>query len=560
MEASDHQRRAFAVHLSRRRALGTGIGTSAVALLAACGRKTTGRSGASTSSQTSQPRSGGTFSAAQGSDPFDFDPSHKPQENGYILSLAHDGLLNSKTGAGVPFGDVVIGSGIAERWESPDAQTFTFHLRQGATFANLPPVNGRAVTSADVQWSQEYMSRTGRFKDTKLPPSLSASMYEGLDRIETPDASTLVVHFRAPFVPFLSDMAMREWNPILAHEIFDQDGSFSNRIAGTGPWQLDTSASQKGSRWVMKKNSSYFQKGQPYLDEVDYLILTDEATQRAAFQTKQIDLLSHEFVTVQSLPQIRKDNPAATEIQFDSTAGGHLFENVRKAPLEDARIRKAIALCIDRDEFIRVFSGGQGDWALAGGVPGLFTQEETKKLVQLDPAQAKQLVSDAGFPSGVDLELIYPGLDRGQQYVSTIQLIQAQLKKGNINVNLKSLDRATQGNRLKSGDYELEWETKTVLGDPDSYIFYTFYSTAAGNYGGIDDPALDKLLLAQRQEVDASKRKDILRQAVQRIAGQAWSVAFYYGKAYDFTQSYVKNYAPSAILNAPPVYETWLEK
>ena len=128
---------------------------------------------------------------------------------------------------------------LAEKWEiSPDAKTYTFTLRKGVKFQNLPPVNGRELTSADVKFSYEYSSRTGQFKESKLPPGKFVQYFEGLEKIETPDANTAVVTFSKPFAPFLSNAA-EFTNPIMPKEIYDQDGNFTKKLVGTGPFQVD---------------------------------------------------------------------------------------------------------------------------------------------------------------------------------------------------------------------------------------------------------------------------------------------------------------------------------
>jgi peptide/nickel transport system substrate-binding protein len=548
--------------LARRRLLGASLATFATAgwAVACAGSKRAGGRASATTGQAGKPRQGGTFSVGQGIDPYDYDPSTQSQNNGFVLALAYDALLDEKTGAGVGFTDVIVQPGLADKWEMPDPQTYTFHLHPGARFANLPPVNGRAVTSADVKFSYEYLSRTGEFQHTKLPSSIAADYFSGLDRLETPDAQTIVTHFQTPFAPFLNYMSMREWNPIVPHEIYDQDGNFHKRIAGTGPWQLDLSASQQGSHWVLKRNPTYFKEGLPYLDAVQYLIQTDDASQYAAFAAQQTDVLRHDVIPVNVVPEIKREAPKAVSSTFLSNAGGHLFENVRKPPLNDIRVRRAIALSIDRNAFLKAFSGGQGEWATAGGVQGLFTQQELEKMLPYDPAQAKQLLSTAGYVNGLDLELMYPGAARGQLVINIDQLIQQQLKQSGINIALKNLDVATYSARVRSGNYQLDWESKAVEGDADFYTYRVFYSKSLANYGGINDPELDKLLIAQRQELDPAKRKQLLRQAVQRIADQAWSVGFYYGQAYTFMQPYVRNCAENAALDLVPPFVTWLDK
>src|SRR5207302_11049520 len=116
------------------------------------------------------------------------------------------------------------------------------------------------------------------------------AMFEGMTGIETPDPYTAVVKFKDPFVPFVA-YAASDYNPIVPHEIFDQDGHLHDKIAGTGAFQLDTVNTQKGTRCVWKKNANYWQPGKPYLDQVRWVVVPDDAAAIAAFQSKQVDQL-----------------------------------------------------------------------------------------------------------------------------------------------------------------------------------------------------------------------------------------------------------------------------
>ena len=121
------------------------------------------------------------------------------------------------------------------------------------------------------------------------------------------------MRFKKPFAPFLNYAASRGL-PVQPHEIFDQDGSLTKRLAGSGPFQLDVANSQRGTRWVFKKNLDYWGAGQPYLDEVHCLVLPDDATVNAAFQSKQLDIIpvaDGGDITPQAAVQIKAAAPGA---------------------------------------------------------------------------------------------------------------------------------------------------------------------------------------------------------------------------------------------------------
>ena len=270
-------------------------------------------------------------------------------------------------------------------------------------------MSGREVVSDDVKWSMEYLSRTGSFaEDKKLAASIIDYTYAGLQSIQTPDKYTAVVRFSHPFAPFLNYSA-REWNAILAHEVYEQDGNFSTTLGGTGPFQLDLSASRKGQRWVFRKNQTY------------------QATSIGADQLKKIV-------------------PDATTTQFLNSAK-NLSVEADKPPFNHVRIRQALSLCVDRDEFLKLFSSGQAKCALATCMPSVFTVAETKRIPKLDPEQAKHLVAQTSYPNGVDAEIVYPGTAYDQQHINEIQLLQSQAKRGNFNITLKSVDKTTESLR-----------------------------------------------------------------------------------------------------------------
>jgi ABC-type transport system substrate-binding protein len=237
--------------------------------------------------------------------------------------------------------------------------------------------------------------------------------------------------------------------------------------------------------------------------------------------------------------------------------------NVSKPPLDDQRIGQAVSLCIDRDAFIKAFAGGQGQWALAASRPGLFTESEAKQILKYDPVQAKQLVSQAGYPNAVDIEVSYIS-SNGPQFAAVVQLLQSQLRNGNFNVTLKPLDVASSSARRRSGDYQVDVESHPFGSwlDLDGILYPGFYPNTANNWARVNDPPLTSLLVQQRRETDATKRRELWRQAVRRINEVPWALGLFLSAAYQVWQAYVKNYAPNLSVESYSVdaTEVWLSK
>ena len=172
---------------------------------------------------------------------------------------------------------------LATEWKlEPDGASFRFKLKQGVPFQK----GHGDFTAQDAKWNLEYSSRSGQFKDKKLPVNQFDWMYEGMTAVETPDPQTVVVRFNKPFVPFVNYMAT-EVMTMGAREVFEQDGSLQRRMVGTGPFIHDEASTQKGARWVFKKNPSYWEPGKPYLDEIRYLVLPDDPTTVAALRPRR---------------------------------------------------------------------------------------------------------------------------------------------------------------------------------------------------------------------------------------------------------------------------------
>ena len=537
--------------MGRRGALGA-IAAGSGALWAACAKRGSTSGAASSTGAAAQPKVGGTLNLRAADDPYDWDITNqgKSPPAGWGIAWAYNSVLGFKAGPQVKYSDLEIQPELAERWETPDAQTYIYHLRPGVQFASLPPVGGRPLVSADVKWSYEYSSRTGPFKS--LRPAQYSSLFEGLQQIDTPDDQTATVRFNEPFAPFLSYSAW-DWNPIFPHEIYDQEGSLQKQIVGSGAWQLDTESSQKGSHWVWKRNPSFWLRDRPYIDEIQWIVLVDEALAQAAFKTGQVD--AYTTSVGQDAQTVKSQNPGAVALTYpDSHA--YLYINNQKAPLNDVRVRRALSLAIDRDEVIKVFTAGNGLLSLAGAEAGTYSQAELKQLIKYDPQQAQQLLAQAGYPNGVDLEVDY----YGNTYVTLLQIVQAQLKKVGINLNLNSLDQAAASSRRKNRQFQLAMNTKGSGVDIDTFLYEVFYPDSKGNYGAVNDPTLTAMLVAQRREVDATKRNDIVRQAVRYIYDNAFNLSLCFTPATAFWNPSLKNYAPNDGNDGFPVLNSWLAR
>lgn len=534
------------------------LGLALVAL--ACGPAATQTGGSP--SGTGQPKSGGVLNAPETDDPYDFDMSYTGSSvaNPFFIKMAYSSLLKLKTGPGIAYSEVIVEPHLAERWEvSPDAKTYTFYLRKGVKFANLPPVNGRELTSADVKWSYEYLSRTGALKDAKLPNSQFAFLFEGLDSIQAPDPYTVVVKFKESFAPFLSYAATSD-NVIMPHEIYDQDGHFKERIVGSGPFQLDLQASQRGSRWVMKKNPDYFETGRPFLDGLNAFVIKEQTIRQAAFFAKQTDYYGAS-ADPRVWDEVRRTLPNAVEYEYTNAAQS-LYLNFKRPPFDNMKVREAVANAVDRDEIIKIAAGGRGEWALmfSNVFSDLFTQEEIKKILPYDPEKAKRLLTEAGYPNGFTVQMIFDseGSESAKQFA---QLIQAQLKKVGINIVFETLSGADYTIRRRNRDMNMMILGEAGRADLDSSLHLAIHPNGSFNYLNVDDPKINELLAAQRRETNPAKRRELLRELLRYANGNFVVHGVFRANSNIFRQAYVKDmYHHADNRGVGILWNTWLDK
>ena len=206
------------------------------------------------------------------------------------------------------------------------------------------------------------------------------------------DRYTVVVRFKDAFVPFLS-YAASDWNPVLPKEVYDQDGHFKETVAGTGAYTLDKNGSQKGARWLWKKNPAYWDSGKPYLDEIRWFVLPNETTSFSAFQTKQLDILTQSGLDYEPAQVVKKANPDVPFYKWMEPRATQLYlsqKPERNSPVRDERVRRAMSLAINRDELNKIISGGASATYGADAMAGVtnFILKKNFQGIELDGRMA----------------------------------------------------------------------------------------------------------------------------------------------------------------------------
>lgn len=394
---------------------------------------------------------------------------------------------------------------LAERWHvSDDGLVYTFHLRPGARFHS-----GRPVGSEDVRSSIE------RIREEQI----RADHFAAVQSIETPDPHTVVFRLREPSAPFLSFLA-NPMNAIVDRAAVSGGLDLSRAEAGSGPFVLREW--KKDQHLIVERFDDYFVPGRPRLARVRYRPLPDESARTTALRTGEVDLvldvsprdariLEGSGVTVRSVP---------------GTFWEYVGLNTRRPPLDDPRVRRALAWAIDRPVVDDLVKLGRAT-VLEGGhlPPSHWAYAPIHSYPRRDLERARALLAEAGLPGGFELELKV-GSDFPYQ-VNAAQVVKQHLAPIGVRARIVMQESGLFFDSLARHDFEATLVGWVGFVDPDEWFWNVFHSEGKWNQQGFASPELDALLVAGRRTLDRAKRRAIYAEAQRIVAEQAPVVSLY---------------------------------
>jgi peptide/nickel transport system substrate-binding protein len=417
-----------------------------------------------------------------------------------VTGTVYSKLVEFTTDRKTPYGSMAVHPDLAESYEqSKDGLTWTFKLRKGVKFQNIAPVNGREFTSADVKCTIDRIQNL---------PGVQKNLMDIVKSLDTTDPYTAVFHLTVPYAAFDETMASF-YMPMLPCEGTSGQFDLAQTAIGTGPFIL--------SEWKRKvevnyvKNPTYFVAGKPHLDGFKVVIMSDPASAIAAMRTGELDYTGSVNETL--LPTLLTSNPEMIVRNQIAIGPDQIMFNLNKKPFDDYRVRKAISMAFDRKGFGQTFYGdyfqitGPIPSTLFGGMPA----DEAEKLIPYDPAGAKKLLADAGFPNGLDVEMLTTD-GYGPQFVTQAQWVQQDLKEVGVNVTLKIIDYATYFSTFAAKDYDIGWGLSTAFLTADEWLAALYVTGGPRNWFNTSDSKLDAMITEQRSILDDTKRNEKLQE------------------------------------------------
>src|SRR6266511_6164292 len=320
---------------------------------------------------------------------------------------------------------------LAESWQMKGTR-LQFKLRKGVRFHD-----GTPFTSKDV------ISSFKRILTDKQ--SLQAPNLQNIGEMEAPDDHTVVLTLKKPDANALEDINSRV---IMKQSAAEKMGEADNRPIGTGPFKF--TSWERSGQFVIRRNESYWGPI-PKIEEVIYKSIQEDAARIAALESGQADLISnippHEVARLKSNPRIRIQQVQGLRPIF-------LVLSPAYKPLENPKVRRAITHAIDRDRIIKHILEGNA-YPLTGLLsPQVFGYEPSAKAYPYDQDKARQLLTEAGFVNGFEIDYYSP-TGRYPKDREVAQVIVEQLSKVGIKANLKTPEWSIFNTDYKNGKYPI---------------------------------------------------------------------------------------------------------
>jgi peptide/nickel transport system substrate-binding protein len=404
---------------------------------------------------------------------------------------------------------------LATNWEQPDPLTWIIHLRDGVRFQD-----GRPLGAEDVAWTIRSMT-DGTLVTAK------AGAFAAIDRVETRDPLTVVVHLKHPDAGLLFNMSDGLFGIVPKGAGRD----FGMHPIGSGPFRFVSAVVDK--EVIVERNPSYW-AGPPRIERVRFAVVPDAITTALELQKGSADVESN-AITLDMVHALRNVPNLVTETGASSVVIYANF-NTRDHVLRDKRVRQAIACAMDRPAIIQALWRGQARPAETLLPIGHWAAADTGTLPQYphDVARAQALLEAAGYPArkdGMRLSITLKiSTDEVTRLLATI--LQQQLRAAGIDLQLRSAEFGTFYADITRGVFQM-YVLRWIGSNEDPDIFRYAYDSASfppkgGNRGFYANPRLDALLRDAAASSDQQKRRALYVEAQRILADDLPGIPLWY--------------------------------
>lgn len=429
---------------------------------------------------------------------------------------------------------------LAAGWQvAENGRVYTFYLRRDAVFHD-----GRALTAADVIFSWERAAAPETGSDTVLTylgdvqgvAERRAGAAESINGLRAIDDHTLEVTLTAPVITFLQKLAYPVAFVVDRENVAEADWEYEAN--GTGPFRLET---WRDDEIIILRRHEDFYREPAQIEHLVYLL--GPHLPLSLYEQGRLDLVG---VGSDTLARVQDPNDPLSD---DLRAGVSLCTttvgmNNQKPPLDDVRVRRAFTLALDRAQLVESLWRESG-LAAAGPLPPGMPGYGTAQALPFDPAAARRLLAEAGYPDPADLPpLTYYAAgfdDVGPLPTAVITLWQEEL---GVRIEPVLIDPYTYNDELYGGNighfFSSGWCADYP--DPQNFLEILYQSDSRQNLSGFSDPDVDRLLAQARVERDAATRLELYAEAERRIVAEAPVIFLAHSVNAVLVQPRVQNY------------------
>jgi peptide/nickel transport system substrate-binding protein len=472
-----------------------------------------------------KPVYGGTLTIALSAEPPGLDPTTGPSAT--IKRVVHYNILEGlfkvdRKGKVVP-------ALVKSFTISKDGREYTFRLHKGIKFHD-----GKPCTSADVKYTFERL----------LNPKTAAvnrKWYGGIESIRIVDPLTVKMRMKKYDSTFLFNLARAD------AVIISPSGAtqLKSHPIGTGPFKF--AQWRRGDSITLVRNPDYYVKGLPYLKKVVFRFIPDPSGRLAALRAGDVDVIPYDL-SPENVPLLEKD-PRFKVLKGNTTTEVILAINNSRKPLNDVRVRRAICYAIDRKAVIAGAAGGYGTPIGSHMDPTNPYYVDLTGLYPYDPAKARKLLAEAGYPSGFGAVLKLP-----EPYAyarRSGEIIADQLSKVGIRLLIEVLQWGQWIDRVyRNGEYDL-----TVIGHAEPFDIEIY--SRPNYYFRYNNKKFQELMKKAEEEMNESARKKIYAEAQRMIAEDAVNAFLFAYPALPAMKKEVMNWwkdYPTIVTDASEVY------
>lgn len=402
---------------------------------------------------------------------------------------------------------------LAVAWENPNALTYIFHLRNDVHFHD-----GRPLKSADVKYTLDTILQ-GKVISVK------ANAYQTVDRVEAPDAQTLIIHLKKPDPALLWNLSDGGFGVVPAGSGRD----FWQHPIGSGPFEF---VSQEQDKDVVLKRAPHTWQPLPSIQDLRFAVVPDATTRALELQKGSADALIN-ALPADTVYALRRD----ANLQINSGPGTtlvYLTFNTRDPVLRDARVRNAIALSIDRPLIIHSLYRDQARLAESVLPPEHWAWNGSVAQHTYNPAAANVLLDKAGYPIKVDGYRFHLGMKTSTDESSRLLalVVQQQLANVGIALDVRSFEFATFYADVSRGVFQIA-PSRWIGGNEAPDIFRYSFATASfpphgANRGFYANAQIDQLLTEAAATEERSKQQTLYGSVQKILADEMPTINLWY--------------------------------